>query len=187
MVDPGSGAVNHRAGAEPAGWVVVALGSNLGDRAAFLAFARRRLAERGVPFRLAGPIEETAPLPGSAPGQGPYLNQVLATPRADVPLDPPGLLAVCRAIEDETGRVRGVHWGPRTLDLDIVLFGDLVVATPDLVVPHPGLAERPFVLGPLAALLPDLVHPRLGRTMADLLRSAGSGDRAVPGTPAPRA
>jgi len=166
MVRPGERTVNARGGVPAAaiGWVVVALGSNLGDRAAHLAQARCGLFEGGFRWVLASPVEETAPLPGSAPGQGAYLNQLLAARRAEVSLAPLALLELGQALERAAGRRRAVEarWGPRTLDVDIVLFGDLVIDAPGLVVPHPRLAERPFVVGPLVGWWPGITDPRTG-------------------------
>lgn len=120
----------------------VALGSNLGDRAAHLAYARARLA--AVPrtrVLRASRVEETEPL-GPVP-QGPYLNQMVLLETA---LEPADLLARLHTIESERGRVRqeGVRWGPRTLDLDIVRFGDRVMRGGDLTLPHPELPRRDF-------------------------------------------
>lgn len=166
MVRPGEGTVNPRgcALAAAGGWIVVALGSNLGDRAAHLETARRGLFSGGFRWVLASPVEETAPLPGSAPGQGAYLNQLLAARRAEVPLDPAGLLALGQALERAAGRRRAgePRWGPRPLDVDIILFGDRVIDAPGLSVPHPRLAERPFVVGPLVAWWPGIRDPRSG-------------------------
>lgn len=128
--------------------VYVALGSNVGDRAAHLAYARARLA--ALPrTRLVGEsrVEETAPL-GSVP-QGPYLNQMVLL---DTALEPSELLVHLHAIESERGRERRIRWGPRTLDLDIVRFGDRVVHEPELVIPHPELPSRPFWQRELAEL-----------------------------------
>ncbi len=128
--------------------VFVALGSNLGDRAAHLAYARSRLA--ALPDTLvvaASRVEETAPL-GPAP-QGPYLNQMVLI---ETQLPPATLLAHCRAIEAERGRTRTARWAPRTLDLDLVRFGDRAVADPDLVLPHPELPNRDFWQRELAEL-----------------------------------
>ena len=120
--------------------VWIALGSNLGDRSAHLAFARRRLAElpRTDVVR-ASSVRETAPLGG--PPQGDYLNQMI---ELRTELTPRELLTACQAIEGEAGRERTVEWGPRTLDLDIVLIEDERIAEPDLEVPHPGLPTRDF-------------------------------------------
>ncbi|MDF1501536.1 2-amino-4-hydroxy-6-hydroxymethyldihydropteridine diphosphokinase [Roseisolibacter sp. H3M3-2] len=128
----------------------LALGSNLGDRAAHLAHARARLdALPGVRVAAASPVEETAPL-GPA-GQDPYLNQMLALRTT---LEPEALLDACLAVEAERGRDRAAspRWGARTLDLDVVLFGARRVATPRLRVPHPELPNRDFWHRGLAAL-----------------------------------
>lgn len=128
--------------------VFVALGSNLGDRAAHLARARERLAALpGTRLVAASTVEETAPL--GPVRQGPFLNQMV---RLDTTLEPAELLEHCRAIERESGRVRHERWGPRTLDIDIVRFGDRTVTTPVLVVPHPELPNRDFWLRELAEL-----------------------------------
>lgn len=126
----------------------VALGSNVGDRAAHLAYARARLAALpGTRLLKASRIEETAPL-GPVP-QGPYLNQMVLL---ETDLAPAELLAHLHAIEAERGRERRVRWGPRTLDLDIVRFGDRVVREPGLTIPHPELPHRDFWLRELAEL-----------------------------------
>ncbi len=128
----------------------VALGSNIGDRAAHLAYARARLAALpGTRLLKQSRVEETAPL-GPVP-QGAYLNQMVLLETA---LEPADLLVQLHAIESERGRERraGVRWGPRTLDLDIVRFGDRVLREPHLVLPHPELPNRPFWLRELAEL-----------------------------------
>ena len=129
----------------------IALGSNLGDREGHLAAARAALA--ALPrTRLvaASRVEETAPLGGM--DQPPYLNQMVALETA---LEPRALLAACQAIERSRGRVRTERWGARTLDLDIVRYGDRRVAEPDLIIPHPGLPHRDFWQRELAELEPD--------------------------------
>jgi 2-amino-4-hydroxy-6-hydroxymethyldihydropteridine diphosphokinase len=120
--------------------VFVALGSNVGDRAGHLAAARDALG-RLPATRLvaASAVEETAPLGGMA--QPPYLNQMVLL---DTELEPHALLAALQAIERACGRVRTTRWGPRTLDLDIVAYGDRQVRDPDLVIPHPELPRREF-------------------------------------------
>ena len=126
----------------------VALGSNLGDREGHLAAARAALA--ALPrTRLvaASRVEETAPLGGM--DQPPYLNQMVALETA---LEPRALLAACQAIERSRGRVRTERWGARTLDLDIVRYGDRRVAEPDLIIPHPQLPHRDFWQRELAEL-----------------------------------
>jgi 2-amino-4-hydroxy-6-hydroxymethyldihydropteridine diphosphokinase len=125
------------------------LGANLGDR-----WAALRQAVASLPDVVAvSPVYETAPVGGPV-GQPPYLNAVVAL---DTALTPRQLLEVAHRLEQEAGRVRAERWGPRTLDVDVLLVGDLVVDEPDLQVPHPRLWERPFVLVPLADVAPDLV------------------------------
>lgn len=126
----------------------MALGSNLGDRAAHLTHARTRLA--ALPnTRLLGAsrVEETAPL-GPVP-QGAYLNQMVVL---ETTLEPAPLLAQLHAIEAECGRERRVRWGPRTLDLDIVRWGDRRLSEPELTIPHPELPHRDFWLREIAEL-----------------------------------
>lgn len=133
----------------------VALGSNLGDRRAYLE--RARDAIDAIPecrVVAASAVEETQPL-GGIP-QPAYLNQMLAV---DTTLDPAALLAELQRIEAEAGRVRSNRWASRTLDLDIVLFDDRVVNSRELVIPHPGLAERPFWQRELAELRGALSRP----------------------------
>ena len=118
----------------------VALGSNLGDRAAHLAAARAAIAALpGTRVLAESAVEETAPLGPVA--QGPYLNQMLAL---ETTLEPRALLDALHEIERGAGRTRGVRWGPRTLDLDIVLFERQRVSEPGLEVPHPELPHRDF-------------------------------------------
>ena len=125
------------------------LGSNLGDRVANL-----RVAVAAAPDVVAvSPVYETDPV-GGPDDQGAYLNLVL---ELDSTLDARGLLAACRRLEAAAGRVREVRWGPRTLDVDVLWVDGEIVRDPDLVVPHPRLRERRFVLAPLADLAPELV------------------------------
>ena len=144
----------------------VGLGSNLGDRAAYLLLglsALSRLPETRL-LRLS-PIYETDPV---GPPQPPYLNMVA---ELETELSPKGLLAEMLRIEKALGRERRERWGPRTLDLDLLLYGDLVLEEAGLSVPHPRLHERAFVLVPLLDLLPEGRHPLLGQSFAELLAS----------------
>lgn len=126
----------------------VALGSNLGDRDAFLRLARERIGKlQCTRVVAASAVAETVPI-GPA-GQRPYLNQMLAV---ETELAPAELLAALQAIEREAGRERAVRWGPRTLDLDIVLFAAQQVDEPALRVPHPELLNRAFWRSQLAEL-----------------------------------
>jgi 2-amino-4-hydroxy-6-hydroxymethyldihydropteridine diphosphokinase len=129
----------------------VALGSNLGDRAAHLQRAREALsALPDTELLAASSIEETAPLGGMQ--QPSYLNQMVLL---DTALEPRALLERCQAIERQEGRTRTERWGARTLDLDIVRFGDRHVDEEDLIIPHPELANRDFWLRELAELSSD--------------------------------
>jgi len=150
----------------------VGVGSNLGDRWARLAGAARSLrAERRIAVPRASRVWDAAPL---GPPQPRYLNAVL---ELETGLDAIALLAALRRAEADGGRVRtGVRWGARTLDLDLLLLGDRELRTPDLAVPHPGLASRRFVLAPLAELCPDQRVPGTGRTVAELLAAAPVAD-----------
>ncbi|HUA93944.1 MAG TPA: 2-amino-4-hydroxy-6-hydroxymethyldihydropteridine diphosphokinase [Acidimicrobiales bacterium] len=132
----------------------IGLGSNVGDRRAHLIRAVAGLRQDGDVVAVS-PLYETEPVGGPS-GQDPYLNLVVELLTAD---GPRRLLARCRRLEQEAGRVRTVRHGPRTLDADVLLVGDEVVHEDDLQVPHPHLWERRFVLAPLADLAPDLVGP----------------------------
>jgi 2-amino-4-hydroxy-6-hydroxymethyldihydropteridine diphosphokinase len=143
----------------------VGVGSNLGDRWANLAFAARALrAQPRVSLLRASRVWDAAPL---GPPQPRYLNAVL---EIEAQISAPELLAVLKLAERGAGRTgTGVRWSARMLDLDLLLFGDEVIRRPGLVVPHPGLVSRRFVLAPLAELRPDIVVPGTGRTVAQLL------------------
>jgi 2-amino-4-hydroxy-6-hydroxymethyldihydropteridine diphosphokinase len=132
----------------------IGLGSNLGDRLASLQRGLDLLASNGDVVAVSR-VYETEPL-GGPPGQDPYLNVVVELATTD---SPRRLLERCQAVEADAGRVREVRFGPRTLDADVLVVGEVDVAEPDLVVPHPRMHERRFVLVPLAELAPDLVPP----------------------------
>jgi 2-amino-4-hydroxy-6-hydroxymethyldihydropteridine diphosphokinase len=140
------------------------LGSNLGDRAARLAQARHDLAATAGRLVATSALYETAAW--GVEDQPAFLNQVLAL---DTELDAPTLLAACLAAEQQQGRERLVRWAARTLDVDILLFGQEVISTPRLTVPHPALPARRFALVPLAEVAPQLMHPQLHRTSSQLL------------------
>ncbi len=142
----------------------IGIGSNLGDR---LAFIRRAVA--GLPGVAAvSPVYETEPV-GGPPGQGPYLNVVVELRTV---MSPRQLLELGARLEAEADRKREVPDGPRTLDVDILLVGDLTVDEADLQVPHPRMWERRFVLAPLADLAPELVG-------AERLEAAGGSVRRL--------
>ena len=135
----------------------IGLGSNLGDRQAALRQGVTQL-EAGGDVVAVSPLYETEPV-GGPEDQGAFLNVVVELATADSPRQ---LLIRCQALEEAAHRVRTVRFGPRTLDADVLLVGDLTVDEPDLVVPHPRMWERRFVLQPLADLAPELV-PSAGR------------------------
>jgi 2-amino-4-hydroxy-6-hydroxymethyldihydropteridine diphosphokinase len=143
------------------------LGSNLGDRRQHLRDAVDTLADpdAGLGFVAVSPIYETDPVGG--PDQDRYLNLVVELDTACAPRE---LLAICHRLESAAGRVRTEHWGPRTLDVDVLWIEGVALDEPDLVVPHPHMWERRFVLAPLHDLAPDLVDQEA------LARSEGQVD-----------
>ena len=152
--------------------VLIGLGSNMGDRRAILDGAIAALSETpGVSVRRISGYHATEPV-GGPPGQGTYLN---ASAALETTLEPLELLHVLQAIEKRFGRVRTVRWGARTLDLDVLLFDDRIIQTPELTVPHPRLAQRRFVLEPLAEIAPEAVEPLTGRTVSELLEELDRG------------
>lgn len=141
----------------------LALGSNLGDRPANLRAAIDALAP-AVEVKRESPVYETPPW--GVTDQPAFLNMVV---QSETDLAPPTLLAHLKDLETRLGRQPGVRYGPRLIDLDILFYDNLVLDTPPLVIPHPRLHERPFVLVPLADLSPGLRHPVLGLTVRELL------------------
>lgn len=148
----------------------IALGSNLGDRSGYLDAAIARLSqEPGVVVKAVSSRWETTPVGGPA-GQHAYLN---AAAELETTLTPQKLLAALLQIEAEQERVRTDRFGPRTLDLDILLFGDQIVRETQLTIPHPRMHERGFMLGPLAEIAPQMIHPVFRRTIAQMLAELG--------------
>jgi 2-amino-4-hydroxy-6-hydroxymethyldihydropteridine diphosphokinase len=126
----------------------VALGSNLGDREGYLAFAREKLAEHeGITIMACSDVDETQPLGGLE--QPAYLNQMVVVRTG---LEAPRLLAVCHDVERLAGRRRSTKWCSRTLDLDLVTYGRLMCDLPNLVLPHPGLRDRLFWASEIARM-----------------------------------
>ena len=152
--------------------VYVALGSNLGDRAATLDAAVRAMGELpGVRVRRRSSTHVTrAMLPPEDPRAQPdYFNAVV---ELETQLAPRALLQALKQLEVRLGRMQATRWAAREIDLDLLLWDDAVVNEPDFQVPHPGLATRRFVLAPLAELAPDLMHPVLRQTIEALLAAA---------------
>jgi 2-amino-4-hydroxy-6-hydroxymethyldihydropteridine diphosphokinase len=145
--------------------VYLSLGSNLGDRLAALRAALSALPP-AVTVLVESPVYETPPW--GVADQPAFLNMAV---QAETLLAPLALLAQLKHLETRLGRLPSIRYGPRKIDLDILFYDNLVLDTPELTLPHPRLHERAFVLVPLADLAPDLVHPRLGKPVRDLLRA----------------
>ncbi|MGE5515876.1 MAG: 2-amino-4-hydroxy-6-hydroxymethyldihydropteridine diphosphokinase [Bacteroidota bacterium] len=154
--------------------VFLGLGTNLGDRAANLRAALDALSAITEIDALSA-IYETAPL--YVTDQPAFLNMAV---RARTPLAPIDLLRALKRMEAELGRVASVRYGPRLIDLDILLYDDVVMDTPDLVLPHPRLHERRFALVPLADVGAEIVHPLLDRSVGQLLAALPAEDDVVP-------
>ncbi len=147
--------------------IYLSLGSNVGDRAAQLARAVEALTAAGVKITRQSSLYSTEPVPAAAGRtQRWFLNCVLG---AETDLMPRQLLRLLQEVERSLGRKKMVWRGPRAIDIDLLLYGSSVVRAADLEVPHPRMAERRFVLVPLAELAPSLRHPTLHKTILELL------------------
>ena len=152
------------------------LGTNLSDRRANLREALRLLtSEPGLRLTRCSQVYETEPW--GVTEQPRFLNCVAEVAST---LAPEPLLAQCKEVEERLGRVPGPRWGPRLIDVDILLYGTQVVELPDLEIPHPQLHLRAFALIPLAELAPSAVHPVLGRKISELAQAAEGHDGVTP-------
>lgn len=154
--------------------VVLGIGGNKGDRASYLSQAVEALSKQ-VTFISCSQVYESEAWGGVAQN-GNFLNQVLLV---QTNLDPLALLQVTQKIEIELGRTREQHWGDRTIDIDILYFGELVSSDPQLILPHPYISERRFVLQPLAEILPLKKHPVSGKTSVELLAACSDLGKVV--------
>lgn len=143
--------------------ICLALGSNLGDRMAFLRAAKQALSPYVEVTKTSG-VYETQP--AYADDQPLFLNAAL---RGTTTLDPMALLYTAKDIELDLGRKPTYRYGPRVIDIDIIFYGDIQIRTPDLVIPHALMAERDFVLLPLAEIAPDWIHPGMKKNVSTLL------------------
>lgn len=146
--------------------IYVALGSNLGDRAGNLARALQLLAARGVQVKQVSNFLETRPY--GVTDQPDFLNAVI---RVETRLAPEQLLHTLLEVEKLMGRIRKRHWGERNIDLDLLLYDGLIYQSATLILPHPDMFNREFVLAPLAQLAPDLVPPTSKKTIKELLEA----------------
>jgi 2-amino-4-hydroxy-6-hydroxymethyldihydropteridine diphosphokinase len=149
--------------------IYLSLGSNLGDRSQNLCKAISLLASKAHVTKQSS-IYETAPW--GYPDQPAFLNQVVI---ADTGLEPVELLAFLKEIELTSGRLETFRYGPRIIDLDILFYDDLVLDTPGLIIPHPHIVERAFVLIPLAEIAPNFRHPILDKSVQELKTSVDTG------------
>ena len=157
------------------GWhrAFVALGSNLGDKQGYLDGAVEALrADEFVRVKQVSSYRVTAPYGGVE--QDDFLNAAM---EIETLYEPEELLDALHAIEQAARRERLIHWGPRTLDLDVLFYDDLVQDDPALILPHPDLHNRDFVLGPMAELAPNFVHPVLNKTMKQLLNELPTAEK----------
>ncbi|MQF48523.1 2-amino-4-hydroxy-6-hydroxymethyldihydropteridine diphosphokinase [SAR202 cluster bacterium AC-647-N09_OGT_505m] len=149
------------------------LGSNLGDRGFNLRMAISLLCQRESLIAISLVYETD---PWGYTSQPPFLNLVCAL---ETSLSPQGLLELAQEVERKLGRVHTFRYGPRTIDVDILLYGNEVIQTQDLQIPHPMMSQRAFVLVPLAEFAPDLVHPSLDKSIGELLVEVTGSETVV--------
>jgi len=144
--------------------VTLILGGNRGDRELLLNAAVKSITDRNT-LLLKSSVYETEAWGGIA--EGPFLNQVIQVKSS---FDPMTFLGFIQKIEIDLGRRRDEHWGDRTMDIDVLFWNDRFIDTPELKIPHPYMSQRKFVLVPLTEILPEFVHPVLGKSTLELLK-----------------
>lgn len=144
--------------------IYLSLGSNMGDKKHQLEQALTLLEVSGIQITQQSSIYETAPVGGVE--QDDFYN-ICAV--AETELSPRQVIEACQSVEQRLNRVRKVHWGPRTIDVDVLMYGAQVIDEEDLIVPHPYMVKRSFVLIPLNEIAPDVVHPVLNKTIRQLV------------------
>lgn len=153
--------------------VFIGLGSNIGDRKKNIEVAMRLLdAPPDIKVEKGSSLYTTEPI--GYVGQDWFLNSVV---EVSTLLSPKDLLHRCQAIEEQMGRVRTMLWGPRTIDLDILLYGEEIIEDDELIIPHPNMHKRGFVLVPLAEIAPEVIHPKLNKKASELLRQLKDGHK----------
>ena len=156
------------------GRVFLGLGSNLGDRESWIRRALEALELRGVEIVQSSSIYETEPV--GFVGQPDFLNLAVEVKTG---LDPSSLMDACLKIEQSLGRRRGAKDGPRNIDIDLLYYGNTVTSSPDLTLPHPRIAERAFVLTPLAEIAPGFLAPESGKTVSEMLQACPDSSRIL--------
>ncbi|MBI5666039.1 MAG: 2-amino-4-hydroxy-6-hydroxymethyldihydropteridine diphosphokinase [Nitrospirae bacterium] len=144
--------------------VYIGIGSNLGSREDNCKAAVRHLIDNGIKVLKLSSMIETEPW--GVKDQPKFINMAV---KVETGLGPEELLLLLKQIEAEIGRRQTIHWGPRVIDLDILLYDDLVLKTPELEIPHPGISERYFVLKPLSDIAPEIIHPVIKKSIEELL------------------
>jgi 2-amino-4-hydroxy-6-hydroxymethyldihydropteridine diphosphokinase len=156
---------------------LIGIGSNLGDRQRNIREALDRLSKHPQVKTIGcSSLHSTLPVGGPS-GQGEFLN---AAAVVQTELEPLALLALLHEIENDLGRTREIVWGPRTIDLDLLLYGDAVIDLPTLKVPHPLMTERRFVLEPASEIAAEMVHPQLLRNIVQLLQDLNEREKTDP-------
>ena len=167
--------IDSLSSSSPTSKVLIAFGSNVGDSATAYEFVQQELPKQGFELLAASSPRRTQPV-GTGDSQDPYLNAALLAQTAH---NPQQAIQQLLKIEQQLGRVRDRRWGPRTVDLDLLLFDERIISEPDLVCPHPRMSFRRFVLEPAAEIAAEMIHPISGCTVGQLLKQIDSRRRLV--------